>query len=323
MRADRLISILMLLQSRGKITARALAEELEVSERTIYRDMDALSFAGIPVYAQRGPGGGCGLLASYRTSLTGFSEDEVRALFMLSVPTPLTQLGVDQDLKAAMLKLSASLPPSRQDEEMRTRRRIHLDAAWWFQPDEPVPHLQTIHKAIWDDRVLRVTFSRKFMSEVDRVISPYGLVAKASVWYLVYVIGNSPRAIRVSKVLDAQMTNEHFERPANFDLTVFWKKWCEELETNRAQFPVLARVSAQLQHFLPHYFGGRLKSQTDNVTSKTEDGWATIFLPFESFEEARDRILGFGGAVEVLEPLELRESVIDYANQILDFYSKS
>lgn len=323
MRADRLISILMLLQSRGISTARTLAEELEVSERTIYRDMDALSFAGIPVYAQRGPGGGCGLLDSYRTSLTGFSEDEVRALFMLSIPSPLTQLGVDQDLKAAMLKLSASLPPTRQDEELRTRRRIHLDASWWFQPDEPVPHLQTIHKAIWEDRVLRVTFRRKFMSEVDREISPYGLVAKASVWYLVYDSRHCPRAIRVSKILDAKMSNEHFQRPADFDLAVFWRKWCEELEMNRAQFPVLARVSAQLQHFLPHYFGSRLKALTDNATSTAEDGWITLSLPFESFEEARDRILGFGGAVEVLDPPELRESVIDYAKQIVNFYSKS
>lgn len=323
MRADRLLSILMLLQSRGKITAKELAEELEVSERTIYRDMDALSFTGIPVYAQRGPGGGCGLLDSYRTSLTGLSEGEVRALLMLTIPTPLTELGVDQNLKAAMLKLSASLPPSLKEEEKRTRNLIYLDSTRWFQPVEPAPHLQTIQKAVWEDHMVNVTFRREFMIEVNRLISPYGLVAKASVWYLVYAIEDRLRAIRVSNVLEARISNQSFDRPAEFDLPVFWANWCNELEMNRPQFPVTARVSPQLQQLLPYYFGRMLETQVDGSRNTDDDGWITLNLPFESFEEARDRFLGFGRAVDVLEPVELRESIIDYANQIVNFYSKS
>src|SRR5512136_703550 len=136
MRADRLLSLLMLLQARGRMTAQELAAELEVSERTIYRDINALSASGVPVYAESGPGGGCALLDSYRTNLTGLDQDEVRALFMLSIPAPLDQLGVSQELRTALLKLSAALPDTRRGDEERTRQRIHLDSTWWFQPEE-------------------------------------------------------------------------------------------------------------------------------------------------------------------------------------------
>lgn len=210
-----------------------------------------------------------------------------------------------------------------RDDEMRTRNRIYLDSTQWFQPDEPVPHLQTIHKAIWEDHKLHVTFQRKFMAKVDRVIAPYGLVAKTNVWYLVYAIRESLRAIRVSNVLEARISNQSFDRPTEFDLPSFWESWCNELEMNRPQFSMTARVSPMLQQFLPHYFGRMVETRVDDSKKIDDDGWITLNLPFESFEEARDRILGFGRAVEVLEPPELRESVIDFANQILDFYSKS
>ena len=150
MRADRLLSILIMLQSRGKLTAQVLAKELEVSERTIYRDMDALSAAGVPVYCERGPGGGCALLESYRTNLTGLNRAEVRALFMLSIPAPLQQLGVDQDLRAALLKLSAAVPEFLQPEGSRARARVHLDSSAWFQSDQPTPHLGTIRARLVD-----------------------------------------------------------------------------------------------------------------------------------------------------------------------------
>jgi predicted DNA-binding transcriptional regulator YafY len=141
MRADRLISLLMFLQTRGRMTAQELAKELEVSERTVYRDIKALSTAGVPIYTMRGPGGGCALLDSYRTDLTGLTDDEVRALFMLSIPAPLAELGVSQELEAALLKLSAALPAARRYEENRVRQRILLDSIPWFHPHEPVPHL--------------------------------------------------------------------------------------------------------------------------------------------------------------------------------------
>jgi predicted DNA-binding transcriptional regulator YafY len=173
----------MLLQTRGRMTARDLATELEVTERTIYRDLTALSAAGVPVYAERGPGGGVALVEEYRTTLTGLTPDEARALFMMSVPAPLTQLGVGQEFKAALLKLSASLPDSRRAEQGRARQRILLDSAWWFQSGEDVPCLQTVQQALWADRPLRLQVRWDFFdTQFEQEAEPYGLVAKASVW---------------------------------------------------------------------------------------------------------------------------------------------
>jgi predicted DNA-binding transcriptional regulator YafY len=226
MRADRLLSILMLLQARGKLTAEQLAAELEVSVRTIYRDLDALSAAGVPVYAERGPGGGCALLDSYRTTLTGLTQDEVRALFMLSIPAPLAELGVGQELRAALFKLAAALPASRRGDEERVRRRIHLDSVAWFQTNEPVPYLHTIQRAVWDDRRLDLVYRLPFDARGQWRVEPYGLVAKASTWYLVCTHGGHIRALRVSHVLDARLVDEPFQRPADFDLAAFWRAWC-------------------------------------------------------------------------------------------------
>ena len=154
MRADRLLSLLMLVQTRGKMTVKKLADELEVSERTIYRDITALSATGIPVYASRGPGGGVRLIEEYRTTLTGLTPDETRALFMLSIPAPLTQLGLGEKFRGALLKLSAALPDALRTDESRTRQRIHLDSSWWFQSEQQVPCLQTIQQALFQDRRL-------------------------------------------------------------------------------------------------------------------------------------------------------------------------
>ena len=162
MRADRLLSLLMLLQTRGRLTASQLATELEVSERTIYRDVIALSAAGIPVYTEGGHGGGISLVESYRTDLTGLRPEEAQALSMLNIPEPLVRLGVGQELKAALLKLSAAVPPSVREKQAQARHRIHLDAAWWFQPEEPTPYLQIIQQAVWQDRLLQMNVSWRF-----------------------------------------------------------------------------------------------------------------------------------------------------------------
>ena len=154
MRADRLLSLMMLLQTRGQMTAEELAAELEVSKRTIYRDIDALSIAGVPVYASGGPGGGYAVLDSYRTSLTGLNENEIRALFMLTIPGPISDLGVSQQLKAAILKMTSSFSDDHYEHADYLRQRLHLDAASWFQTDEPVPHLKTVQEAVWQDRQL-------------------------------------------------------------------------------------------------------------------------------------------------------------------------
>jgi predicted DNA-binding transcriptional regulator YafY len=321
MRADRLLSLLMLLQTRGRMTAHKLAEELEVSERTIYRDIDALSAAGVPVYAERGPGGGCALLDSYRTNLTGLTQDEVRALFMLSIPAPLAELGVSQELKAALLKLAAALPEARRGDEEQVRQRIHLDAVWWFQSEEAVPHLQTIHRAVWQDRRLYLTYRLPFGAQVERPVDPYGLVAKAGVWYLVCATDGRMRVYRVSHVLAARLTDEPFERPAGFDLVAFWQTWCTEFERDRPYYPITARVAPALVPYLPQYFGDRIRAEIVQAGPPDAEGWLTLTLPFETLEAARDRILGFGSAIKVLAPEALRRSVLDFAAQIVALYT--
>jgi predicted DNA-binding transcriptional regulator YafY len=319
MRADRLLSLLMLLQTHGLMTARDLSIELEVSERTIYRDLTALSASGVPVYAERGPGGGVRLIEEYRTTLTGLTPDEARALFMMSVPAPLMQLGVGQELKAAMLKLSAALPDSRRAEQGRARQRIHLDSSWWFQSDDAVPCLPSIQEAVWNDRMLRIKYRSCFGAEVEQVIAPYGLVAKANLWHLVYGWEGIIRVVRVSLMVEAEALTEMFVRPADFDLAVFWEKWCAEYETNRPSYPVRARVSPALLPYLPNFFGD-CADILAKASSPDTDGWVTLTLPFEDIHSARGRILGFGRAVDVLEPEALRKSVIDFAEQIVGFY---
>src|SRR5512141_472415 len=227
MRADRLLSLLMLLQTRGQISAKDLADKLEVSERTIYRDVTALSASGVPVYASHGPGGGVRLIEEYRTTLTGLTPDETRALFMMNIPAPLVQLGMDEKFKGALLKLSASLPETHRADEERTRQRILLDSSWWFQSEQDVPCLQTIQQALWQDRRLRIKVRWEFFNtEFEQEAEPYGLVAKANIWFLVYGRGGTPHVTRVSQIVEAEGTPEVFSRPLEFQLEAFWESWC-------------------------------------------------------------------------------------------------
>ena len=320
MRADRLLSMLMLLQTRGRLTARQLAIELEVSERTIYRDVTALNASGIPIYTEGGPGGGISLVESYQTDLTGLRPEEAQALSMLNIPEPLVRLGVGQELKAALLKLSAAVPPSVREKQAQARHRIHLDAAWWFQPEEPTPHLQTIQQAVWQDRLLQITYRGDFNAISEQIVAPYGLVAKASIWYLVFSRERHIRARRVSRIVSAAMLPQSFERPADFDLAAFWQKWCADYENDRPRYEVRALVSPSLAARLPRLLQENQPDVLNAPPAAQRDGWQAMTLTFENFETARTRILGFGGAIEVLEPLALRRSVADYARQIQALY---
>ena len=331
MRADRLLRLLMLLQTRGRQTAQELAKELEVSERTVYRDIDALSASGVPVYAEAGPGGGCSLLDSYRTTLTGLTADEVHALFMLSIPAPLAQLGVTQELKQALLKLSAALPAARRSDEARSRQRIHLDSTWWFQAEEAAPHLPTLYRAVWDDRkvklALRLKFGAFIETQVERTVAPYGLVAKASVWYVVCAVGSGDdaaqlRAYRVSDVVAARLTAEPFVRCADFDLVDFWQAWCARVEADRPSYPVRLRLRSDFVPLATHYLGEQVRVSLEQAGPPDVQGRVTATLTFESLEDARSRCLSLGRAVEVLEPEALRRSLIDYAAQINALYAE-
>ena len=321
MRADRLLSLIMLLQARGRTTAETLAAELEVSVRTIYRDLTALSISGVPIYTGRGPGGGVGLVEEYRTSLTGLTPAEVSALFMVDIPAPLRQLGVGDEFKQALLKLSAALPDSRRHDEARARQRIHLDSSWWFQPGDDLPCLAIVQQALWQDRRLRLKVRQDFFdTEFEQEAEPYGLVAKANVWHLVYRRAGSVHVLRIADIICADMLEDTFVRPADFDLAGFWEKWCAEYESQPA-YMVKVRVSAAALPFLPYYLEVRARSSLAKASSLDKDGWVTVDLPFDSFVTARTRLLGLGRAVEVLDPLPLRKSLLDFAQQIVDFYN--
>ena len=317
MRADRLLSIMMILQARGRVTAKALATELEVSERTIYRDMDALSGAGVPIYSETGPNGGYALLDHFRTNLNGLTEGEVRALFMLSIPAPLADLGVSRELRAALLKLSAALPAARRQDESWVRQRFHLDATGWQPAEAQVPHLSTIHQAVWTDRRLTVVYRPIPPITIERVVDPYGLVAKAGVWYLVCARQGVLQVFQVAELVNVRMVEEGFTRPAGFDLAAFWAEWCAEYAELRRQFTAVVRVAPGFIGELPRYFGSAGQRE---VAPAGDQGWVTLELSFPSFAAARERLLGFGGGVEVLEPQALRRSIQDFAAQIVALY---
>lgn len=319
MRADRLLSMLMILQARGKVTASALAEELEVSERTVYRDVIALSTSGVPVYTESGPGGGISLIESYRTTLTGLNEDEIKALFMLSIPAPLTELGVSSELKAAMLKLAAALPSSTRQAEAGVRGRIHLDWQPWNQEREFVPSLRIIYQAIWEDRKILIRYALPFDTQVERIIEPYGLVAKANSWHLVYLWESVMRVIRVSQILEVVLQEQTFARRTDFDLGAFWSRWGAEYLRNRPTFLVRLRIKESMFDSMVRYVPDFVQ---DIVCKEGDDeaGWIILNMDFGTHERARSVVLGLGGAAEVLEPRALRNSVADYAAQVLKRY---
>jgi predicted DNA-binding transcriptional regulator YafY len=321
MRADRLLSLMMLLQTRRQMTAEELANELEVSKRTIYRDIDALSVAGVPVYANGGPGGGYALLDSYRTTLTGLNEGEIQALFMLTIPSPISDLGVSQQLKAAVLKLTSTLASDPHQHVDYLRQRLHLDAASWFQIDEPVPHLKVVQEAVWQDRQLVLSYRHRNGTVSERTVSPYGLVAKASIWYLVAATDHGMRVYRVSRIEAVQMSQTHFARPQDFDLAKFWTGWVTSYKASLPKYPVILRIRPDLIPVLPYILGEGVRSLVEQ-TQPDSEGWRVVNYTFERIEEAQAYVLGMGASVDVIAPEELRVSVMKLATDVVAHYSR-
>ena len=335
MRADRLLALLMLLQTHGRMSARALAKKLEVSERTIYRDVVALSAAGAPIYGEPGAEGGYALVDGYRTTLTGLSQDETRALFMLNIPGPLADLGLAGDLRQALLKLAAALPAGRGGEQEVIRQRVHIDAGGWRQGGAALPHLQSLYQALWHDRLVRIAYPAAGIGvRIEQTVAPYGLVARAGDWYLVCAVPRrSPpapgaaaqtgiaaaklRAQRVAALLEAELLEQTFERPADFDLAAYWAAWCAETERQAVDFSARVRAAPAIAGLLQRNFAGRLLDGAPDP-----QGWPRLELRFASFEEARQRLLGYGAAVEALEPPALRWSIADYARQTASIYEQ-
>lgn len=316
MRADRLLSILLLLQVRQRVTAGELARRLEVSERTIYRDMDALSSAGIPVFAERGHGGGWALVDRYRTDLTGLNRAEIETLFLQPAGL-LADLGLDKASTTALIKLLAALPSTRRRDAEQVRQRIHVDGAGWFQAKESVPFLSTLQEAVWEERKLQFSYQRSDGKVVERLVDPLGLVVKGRVWYLIAAVEDGMRTYRVSRVQEAQVTDQPCVRPEGFDLAAHWEASVVRFKADLPRYPATLRATPDV---VPHI--RRLRyTQVKDVSEPDADGWVTASVQFETEDEACMYVLGFGSQVEVVEPPALRQRVIDAAESIVALYS--
>lgn len=316
MRADRLLSIMLMLQNGGKKSTRYLAEQLEVSERTIIRDMESLSSAGIPVYAERGSLGGWVLEESYRTNLTGMTHDELISLLVTSHSPLIGDLGIRKHFDAAYQKLLASSPRSiRQDAEM-IREKIHIDGAGWHSYRESHPYLTVLQEALWLDRITRIQYM-KGEERVERMIHPLGLVAKRSTWYVVAESQGELRTYRVSRIVDAVITEEAFERPADFNLADYWEESLTRFMQNLPQYPAQVRMSLNLTERLKRErYVKILRCDMDNQQS----GWIAADLEFNTLESASAILLSCGAEIEVIAPQELREHVSTAAKAITRLY---
>jgi len=325
MRASRLLSILLTLTVRGRVSAAELAAELEVSIRTVYRDVEALGAAGVPIYATRGRAGGFALLDGYRTRLTGMTGDEADALFLTGLPTAAADLGLGTVLAATQLKLLAALPPELRERAARIRDTFYLDAPGWLRENDAPPFLATIAEAAWTQRRVEVRYERANRVVGNRLLEPLGLVLKAGAWYLVAVPvekdGRGPRTYRVSRVQAAAVREEAFERPHGFDLESFWVEYQRGYEQRVYREVAVVRLAPAGQELL--FLVGTIAARRARAEMSEPDaeGWVTTRLPIESVRHAHHSLLQFGADLEVLEPAELRELIAGSARRLAARYA--
>jgi len=305
-RATRLVSLLLLLQTRGRLTATELAAWLEVSVRTVHRDVESLAAAGVPVEAVRGPAGGYRLAGGYRTRLTGLTGDEAEALFAAGIPGPAAELGLGGELAAARLKLLAALPSELQERATRASRLFHLDTRGWFRAEDRVPHLPVLAAAVWRGCRVRLRY-REGPRTVQRTVNPLGLVLKGGAWYLVARRSAGMRVYRVSRVASVRALDEAFERPSEFELAAFWAEWSRAFEQSLPRVEVTVRVAEGVRRHLP----GEPRIE--------DDGRAVVAFP--SLGDAYRELLRFGADVEVLEPPELRGRIAETSREVAALYA--
>ncbi|WP_428963390.1 helix-turn-helix transcriptional regulator [Micromonospora fluostatini] len=323
MRAARLISLVLLLQARETMTAAELARELEVSERTVYRDVLALSAAGVPVYADRGRAGGYRLLGGYRTRLTGLTRDEAEALFLAGLPGPAGEMGLADAVAAAELKVLAALPPPLRDAPARTGQRFHLDVPGWFREAAPPPWLTDLARAVWRDRVVELRY-RRGEHEVTRAVQPYGLVLKGGLWYLVGRVGDSTRTYRVDRVTGVEVGGETFDRDGDFDLGRHWRERAEAFLRQMLPGRITLRVGPAGLRLLRHILDAPFVYDEAVAAAEGPDerGWTVLRLPVESVEVAYHQVLRLGPEAVVLDPPELRDLVADATRRWAELYAR-
>lgn len=319
MRASRLLSIQMLLQTRGRMNARALAGELEVSLRTLYRDVDQLSAAGVPIYAERGRHGGFQLMDGWKTTLTGLTPSESQAVLLSGLAGPAAQLGLGDAVGSAQLKLLAALPAPWRDDAQRVSARLHLDPVDWYRETEPVPHLATVAAAVWADRALGLRYE-SWKATVRRTVMPLGLVLKAGIWYLVAAVDDKPRTFRVSSMLAVETLDTRVRRPRGFDLARYWAESIArfERELYSGQATVLATPLGQ--RWLRQHSAVWARAVARAGASSRPDGRVQLELAVESTAQSAGPLMQLAPEVEVLAPDDLRQAVLDRLRQAFARY---
>lgn len=314
MRADRLIAIVLILQRYGIQTAPQLATRLEVSERTILRDMDALSASGIPVYAERGANGGFRLTEGYRVDLTGMKSPEVRTLFLRGLDGILSDLGWDQDAEAARNKLVCAVSAEHRASAEEVSQRIYVDETRWFGRPNASPVLRLIQDAIWRTFRIHLTHEKGNGQVSSRVVSPLALVAKAAVWYLIAERDTELRVYRVNRITNVETLNEHFERPDTFDLRAFWTEWTKRFVENLPRYEAVLWVeSGAFDTFMK-----QSSFPTERIDVYAREGYTAVRVTYEMLEMARATVLEYNCNMFVVSPKELQAAVLERARQVLE-----
>ena len=340
MKADRLLSALMLLQGHGRLTGRELAKRLEVSERTVHRDMEALSAAGVPVFALRGAQGGWQLAEGWQTSVPGLEEQELRALLMAQPPRVLGDLRLASAAERAMGKLMASLPASMRQQAVTIRERLFIDVEGWRGSRENLSMLPMVQEAVWRDRQLAIRYARRprpggrdnaarprgrqprglrdaraaSRDGAERIVHPLGLVAKGSAWYLVANTADGFRTFRISRIECATILEDACARPADFDLATHWKNSTTTYQDSLSRYDVTLRVEPRAAAWLKQWRSAWLAEPMGEADA---DGWVTCRVQFDCEDEACFVVLGFGQRAEVLAPLSLRDRILAEADGIV------
>ena len=326
MQASRLLSILMLLQARGRMTAASLAEITQVSQRTILRDLDQLSAAGVPLWGERGRGGGFQLQAGWSTQLTGMTEDEANALLLAGLPGPATELGLGAAAASARLKLVASLPGAQREQAARVGERLHIDPLDWYRARDQPRFLRDVADAVWRGRRLQVRYE-SWRGVSARELEPLGLVLKAGAWYLVAADAGraGPKIYRLASLLEVGGgTSSVFRRPRGFDLARVWQQLAAGFESTLRQVSVRVRVSPRGMAWLAN---ARIESVVvpAEVSGRRRGraGWQDILMHVESIEHGARQLLAFGSEVDVLAPKALRDELRAQARRLLMLYAEA
>jgi predicted DNA-binding transcriptional regulator YafY len=324
MRASRLLSIQMLLETRGPMSARSLAGLMEISVRTLYRDVDQLAAAGVPIIAERGCSGGFRLMDGWKTTLTGLTPGEAQAVFMSGLTGPAAELGLGEHVESARLKLLSSLPSAWRDDAQRITSRFHLDPIAWYHQSDPVPHLAAVAAAVWSGRELALRYE-SWKGTAERVVSPLGLVLKAGAWYLVAAIDLKPRTYRIASIQTAMALERAAKRPANFQLALYWEHSMRRLESDlytgtatlRATHAGLKSLCGLSRAVANAIAQAQAALRADG---RADDERIEVTIPIEAIEITAVQLLGLSAEIEVLQPPALKRALLDRIAKIAGLY---